>query len=170
MALAASLAASGCAATTRDAKPLSDTRVTKQAIVAHNGNDDLRPFDETRTAALDVDAALASAAINGKRVALILGGNWCHDSRGLAAKLENAKLKKIIEESYELVYVDIGHRDRNLHVPARFGIHQIHGTPTIMILSKDGALLNADSAHDWRNADSRSLEETIAYFRSFAAP
>jgi len=64
--------------------------------------------------------------------------------------------------------VDVGHRDRNLNIARRFGIDAILGTPTVLILSPDGDLLNRDSVHDWRTADSKTLAETLDYFESFA--
>ena len=135
---------------------------------AHPHGDDPRPFDETRDAAADVDAALAAASASGKRVLLVLGGNWCHDSRGLAAKFAAPDLSQIIDASYELVWVDVGYRDRNLDIPKRFNAPDLIGTPTILILTHDGMLANRQSVHDWRNADSRTLSEAVAYFRAHA--
>src|SRR5262249_10173951 len=99
---------------------------------------------------------------------LVLGGNWCHDSRGLAAKFETPDLAALVAKNYELVWVDVGHRDKNMDVPKRFGVNDLLGTPTILILSADGELLNGDSVHDWRNAASRTLDETSAYFEKWA--
>jgi CubicO group peptidase (beta-lactamase class C family) len=127
-----------------------------------------RPFDETADAMSEVDAALVAAKATGKRPLLILGGNWCHDSRGLAEKFAAAPLRSVIEDNYLPVWVDIGHRDRNLDIARRFGIDDILGTPTVLILSPDGALINRESVHDWRTADSKSMAETVAYFESFA--
>lgn len=126
------------------------------------------PFDETRDAMADVDAALAAASARGTRALLVLGGNWCHDSRGLAEKFEAPDLAALIAERYELVWIDVGRRNRNMNVPKRFGVHDLLGTPSILILSGEGELLNADSVHDWRNADSRTLEETYEYFAGYA--
>ena len=127
-----------------------------------------RPFDEKRNASIDVDATLAAARASGKNALIILGGNWCHDSRGLAAKFERAELAAVIADHYELVWVDVGHRDRNLHIPRRFGVADLYGTPTVLILSPDGALLNRESVHDWKTADSKPYDETLDYFRHFA--
>ncbi len=127
-----------------------------------------RPFNESAIAMQDVDAALLSAQSTGKMPLLILGGNWCHDSRGLAAKFEIEPLKTLIETMYQTVWVDVGHRDRNLDVAKRFGVNKIIGTPTVIILSPDGDLLNADTVHDWRTADSKPYDETVAYFDLFA--
>ncbi len=130
-------------------------------------DDDPRPFDETRNASADVDAALAAAKVSGKKPLLVLGGNWCHDSRGLAAKFEQPELAAVIADHYELVWVDVGHRDRNLHIAARFGVAELYGTPTVLILSPEGALLNRESVHDWKTADSKPYDETLDYFRHF---
>lgn len=128
-----------------------------------------RPFDESANAMQDVDAALLSARASGKMPLLILGGNWCHDSRGLAAKFEVEPLKSLIETRYQTVWIDVGHRDRNLEVAKRFGVDQVIGTPTVIILSSDGDVLNADSVHDWRTADSKPFDEALAYFTTFVS-
>lgn len=131
--------------------------------------EEIRPFDEEADAGLQVDAALRSAQANGKLVLLVLGGNWCHDSRGLAAKFADPTLAPMLAEKYQIAWIDVGRRDRNLDIATRFGVERIIGTPTVLILSADGLLLNADTVHDWRNAASRSLDETRAYFSGFDA-
>lgn len=134
----------------------------------HHDNNDPRPYDETRNAMADVNSALNAAALSGKNILLVLGGNWCHDSRGLAGKFQREELSHVIADSYELVFVDVGHRDRNLDVGARFGVPELYGTPTVLILSPEGMLLNRESVHDWRTADSKPYDETLAYFQRFA--
>ncbi len=135
----------------------------------HHHDDDPRPFDDSRNAAADVDAAFGAAQTSGKNVLIVLGGNWCHDSRGLAGKFEREELSRVVADGYELVWVDVGYRDRNLHIPARYGIAELFGTPTVLILSAEGALLNRDSVHDWKTADSKPYAETLDYFRRYAA-
>ena len=142
--------------------------VVEAAFEPRRNSDEPRPFDETRNAMADVNAALERAAISGKNVLLVLGGNWCHDSRGLAAKFERGELAQVITDGYELVWVDVGYRDRNLDLPRRFGVLELVGTPTVLILSPEGELLNGDSVHDWRTAYSKPYDETLAYFERFA--
>ncbi|MCA8887641.1 MAG: thioredoxin family protein [Parvularculaceae bacterium] len=129
--------------------------------------DEFRPFDAGADAMADVDAALIAAQSTGKRPLLVLGGNWCHDSRGIAAKFADSELAAIIEAHFLLVYVDVGRRDRNLEVAQRFGVDRIIGTPTIIVLSPQGELLNPASVHDWRNAAARTREETREFLLSF---
>ncbi len=131
----------------------------------HDG--DVRPFNESRDAMADVDAALERARHGGRNALLILGGNWCHDSRGLAADFERPELSEVIAAGYELVFVDVGYRDRNLDVAARFGVMELYGTPTVLIVSPAGALLNRESVHDWRTAASKPYADTLDYFRRY---
>lgn len=139
------------------------------AETAPDYSKETRPFDATRNAQLDVDGALLSARKTGKNVLLVLGANWCHDSRGVAGKLMEEKLSTLVDENYHLVYVDVGKRDRNLAIPKQHGIAGLKGTPTILILSPDGILLNENSVHDWRNAYSRSSDELEEYLQQFTS-
>ncbi len=130
------------------------------------------PYDElSEQAEVDaaVDAALGRASENGKRVILILGANWCHDSRGLAGWFEKPRFAAMLTEKYETVYVDAGTpqrkgEGRNQHLIERFGGKTQKNTPYVMVLSANGALLNRKDARSWRNAASRSEEEIFAYF------
>jgi len=139
-----------------------------QAEAAVTGHPEARPFDATADATAEVDAALARALVAGKRVILVLGGNWCHDSRGLAGWFAQPRFAAMLEPKYEIVYVDVGHRDRNIDIAERFGVEAIKGTPTVLVLSSSGDLLNRRSAPKWRNAASRGEEEIFAHFDQFA--
>ncbi|WP_017931730.1 thioredoxin family protein [Robiginitomaculum antarcticum] len=137
--------------------------------VLASDNDEPRPYHSTRNASQDVEAAFDRAALRGTRVLLVMGANWCHDSRGLAARLEQPEFSSLIDLNYELVYVDVGQRNRNIDIAKRYGIENIVGTPTVLILTSDGVLLNRDTAPTWRDAASRTDEETLTYFTAFAS-
>jgi thioredoxin-like negative regulator of GroEL len=126
-------------------------------------------YDPARTASADVDAALSSARTANKRVILVMGANWCHDSKALAGWFETPRFKAMLGARYELVYVDVGQKNRNIDIAVRFGIKAIKGTPTVLILSPDGKLLNKKDAPGWRNAASRSADDVFAYFADFGA-
>ena len=135
---------------------------------AGDHDDDPRPYDETRNAMADVDAALARSRETGRHALLVLGANWCHDSRGLARNFNDPRLASLIHENYVRVYVDVGRRDRNISVAERFGVDEIRGTPTVIIVSPAGEVINADTVHDWRTAASVPFDETYDYFAEFA--
>ena len=126
-------------------------------------------FDASREATADVDAALAAARTSGKHVLLIMGGSWCHDSMALWDQFHTPRTAAMLAARYEIAWVDVGQRDRNLHIARRFGLSGIDGTPTVLILRPDGTPSNLEDAPRWRNAASR---KPAAIYRTFerAAP
>lgn len=137
------------------------------AETAEAEHPEARPFDEAADAASAVEAALVRAQGVDKRVVLVLGANWCHDSRGLAGWFAEPRFAAMLDAKYELVYVDVGYKDRNLDIARRFGIEEIRGTPTVLVLSPRGELLNPKSAPKWRNAASRDEDDIFVYFDRF---
>lgn len=127
------------------------------------------PFDEAADARADVDAAFAAAAGDGRKVLLILGGNWCHDSRALARRMTDPSLTALIAENFHTVFVDVGRRDRNLWLARRFEIGALTGTPTVLIAGAGGALLNRDRVADLTAADSLPVRAITDYFQRYAA-
>ncbi len=107
----------------------------------------------------DVDAALLRAAENDTRVMLVMGANWCHDSRALAGWLATDRFAKLIDDEFELVFVNIGMPQtddgHNLAIAQRFGLEELPGTPNLLVITPEGELINAGSATTWRNAASR---------------
>jgi hypothetical protein len=120
----------------------------------------------------DVDAALARAGANGKRVLVVMGGNWCHDSRALAGWLETPRFAALVADKYELVFVNVGLPQtgdgHNLAVPQRFGLAEMKGTPALLVLTAEGQAVNLDTAASWRNAASRSEDAIFAELAALA--
>jgi hypothetical protein len=120
----------------------------------------------------DVDAALARAAASNKRVLVVMGGNWCHDSRALAGWLETPRFAALVAERYELVFVNVGLPQtgdgHNLDVPQRFGLAELPGTPALLVLTPEGKAVNLDTAASWRNAASRAEDAIFAELAALA--
>lgn len=128
-----------------------------------------RPYHAERNASHDVDAALLKARAQGRRTLIVMGANWCHDSRSLAARFEQPRFQGLILNHFEVVYVDAGlNKERNTHIAQRYGIHEIVGTPTLMIISEGGHILNKNTAPTWRNAHDRGDDEIYSYLETYA--
>lgn len=162
---------SGCAHAQEGhaANPADSAADVKPHIQA---NADYKPYDADANSMVDVDKALARARVRGTKVMVVIGANWCHDSRGFAARLDKPEFQTLIEDNYELVYVsagtDPGQKDQNRDVSKRFGVDAIEGTPTVFIATADGTVLNEDSAGFWRRADSIPVDMSYAYFDMYA--
>ena len=129
-------------------------------------------FDPTRNASADVDAALAAARENGKHVMIILGGDWCHDSMALFDLFQSERFAAMLSSRYELVWVHVPRslEERNIAVARRFGLGEITGTPTVLILDNQGTAINLADAPRWRNAASRKPEAVYRHFARAVAP
>lgn len=117
----------------------------------------------------EVETARAAAAEEGKLLLVILGGNWCHDSRALAARVNQAPLSDLIEQNYETVFVDVGFLEIDSETVGSLGIPVYYATPTVLIIDPvGGRLINAGNRHQWGNAYTISMDESVEYFRSMA--
>ncbi|MEO0417906.1 MAG: thioredoxin family protein [Pseudomonadota bacterium] len=129
-------------------------------------------YDVSEDAMGDVDAALAKAGENGTRALLVMGANWCHDSRALAGWLETDRFQELIEREYELVYVNVGMPQRgdghNIGIAKRFGLEDLPGTPNLLVVTAKGDLVNGDTATTWRDAASREEDAIFAELERLA--
>jgi thiol-disulfide isomerase/thioredoxin len=118
------------------------------------------PYDESQSAKA-VDDAVAKArarALKRKRLLLVdLGGNWCGDCRILAGTLERPEVKAFVERHFEFVAVDVGRFDKNLQVPAAYGItYRLNGVPALLVVDpRSNRLL--DKGRESALQDARSM-------------
>ena len=115
------------------------------------------PYDETANANAAVAAAFARARVSHKRVLIDLGGNWCGDCIVLSNIMQLPELKPFLSQHFEIVSVDVGRFDRNLQIPARWGIKKrLEGVPSVLIVTPDGKTL-VDAGHISALADARHM-------------
>jgi thiol-disulfide isomerase/thioredoxin len=115
------------------------------------------PYDEAANAMAAVDRARAKARATHKLLLIDLGGNWCLDCRILAGTMDLPEVGAFVRRYFELVTIDVGRFDKNLSVPARYGITQrLPGVPSLLVVDpRTDRLINAD--HTAALADARSM-------------
>jgi thiol-disulfide isomerase/thioredoxin len=115
------------------------------------------PYDEHADADAAVAAAKARARAHHKLLLIDLGGNWCGDCRVLAGTMERPEVKAFVDAHYEVVTVDVGRFDKNLQIPAHYGIrNRLEGVPSLLIVDpRDDRLI--DQGHVAALADARSM-------------
>ncbi|MEP7005963.1 MAG: thioredoxin family protein [Sphingomonas bacterium] len=115
------------------------------------------PYDEQADARGVVAAAKARARAHHKLLLIDLGGNWCLDCRLLAGTMELPELRKFLAAKYEIAIVAVGRFDKNLDIPAHYGItNRLEGVPAVLIVDpRTDRLINA--GHIAALADARSM-------------
>lgn len=126
-------------------------------------------FLPSGTVMQDIDAKLLQAKNENKKLLLVLGAQWCHDSKGLAEKFSANNMQKVLAEHYQTLFIDVGYYENGFDVVSRFGMPIYYGTPTVMIIDANSSqLLNADSMQQWLSAASIATNHYLDYFQSEA--
>jgi thiol:disulfide interchange protein len=129
----------------------------------------LQPYDEAANADAQVAAAFARAQKSHKRVLIDLGGNWCVDCLVLTNFVRLPEMRRFMDAHYEMVLVDVGRFNRNLQIPARFGItKRLEGVPALLIATPEGKLVNGDNIFATADAHSMTPQSLAAYLAKYA--
>jgi thioredoxin-related protein len=127
-------------------------------------------FKESADPMQDVQLALNRAKQNNKRVLLVMGAQWCHDSRGLAENFAKPELAAVLEKYYELIYVNVGYYKDLRTISNRFGEANYFATPTVLVIDPRSELtLNTRELAVWGSADSVSFDSYLEYFERYGA-
>ena len=117
------------------------------------------PYDEKADASADLDKALARAKKSGKRVLIKMGGNWCGDCRILQATMDLPEMKAWVNRNFETISVDVGRMDKNLQIPARYGITtKLEGVPAIFVVDPKSGQQLVSKAQVADLADARHMQ------------
>jgi len=119
-----------------------------------------------------IDAALAQARAEHKRVLVDFGANWCIWCRrlhhtfasdsGVAAKLR---------DSFVLVLVDVNSRGgtaRNADVNQRYGNPIQFGIPVLVVLDADGRLLTSKDSGELEEGDHHSPGKIMEFLSTWS--
>jgi thioredoxin 1 len=116
----------------------------------------------------DLTAALKVAAAQNRRVILDFGGNWCTDCHVLDIYMHDAANKPILDSSFVVVHINIGEKDRNLDLAARYDIPLNKGVPALAVLDRHGKLLYSQKAGEFeamRHMESNSVTEFLTRWK-----
>ncbi|MGH1557641.1 thioredoxin family protein [Caulobacter segnis] len=100
------------------------------------------PYDEKADAEADLAAAIKTAKAHKKLVLIDLGGNWCGDCRVFAGVIEQPDVKRWVDKRYEVVTIDVGRYNKNMQIPARYGVDKLKGVPSFLVVDPKGGLVN----------------------------
>ncbi len=125
-------------------------------------------FSPTADLSSQVKQTLMTAKSQNKQALFVLGAQWCHDSRGLAQKFSTPQMQKILNERYQVLFIDVGYLEKGFDVVKQFNLPVYYGTPTVMVVDPNSEkLLNRATMQKWLSADNVPLDEYVEYFERF---
>ena len=142
--LAVALLVAGCGAGRAPATTVPATRAPSRAPAAPVPTaEPSHLYDPNADARADVQAALAKAKVDGKRVLLDIGADWCPDCHSLAADMEGPAGRALVEPAFHVVRIDVGMFDHNVDLVREYV--DLQGIPTVVVLEPSGVMVGAST-------------------------
>ena len=122
------------------------------------------PPEEARS---EIDAALAEAAKDHKRVILVFGANWCYDCHVLDATFHSKDIAPLVEANYHVVHVNVGEEDKNLDLVAKYGVPLNKGIPALAVLDPDGKVVYTQKQGEFEDSVKIGPADVIAFLEKW---
>ena len=105
------------------------------------------PYDPSLDGWKQIQSAGTRAAAGGKRVLVIVGGNWCTWCRALDRLMrEDPALRAEVERRFEVVHLNWSKENKNPEAMTRLGSPDKLGFPSLVVLSPALAVLKVQSS------------------------
>ncbi len=114
-------------------------------------------YSETANPSADIAAARVKARREHKRILLDFGGNWCGDCQLLDTYYHQAPNDALLAKYYVVVHVDIGHLDKNVEIPAKYGVPIAHGVPALGIIDAQGKVIYAEKPKEFESTTPQAI-------------
>jgi len=127
-------------------------------------------FSPTAELSNQVEQTLLAAKNQNKKALFVLGAQWCHDSKGLAEKFSTPQMQKILQDNYQVLFIDVGYLEKGFEVVKQFDLPIYYGTPTVMVVEPNATkIVNRSTMQKWLSADKVPLAEYEDYFKGFTS-
>jgi len=118
----------------------------------------------------EIEAALANAAKDHKRVILVFGANWCYDCHVLDATFHSKTIAPLVNANYHVVHVNVGDEDKNLDLAEKYGVPLKKGIPGLAVLDPDGRLVYSQKEGEFENSVRIGPADVTAFLKKWAPP
>jgi thioredoxin 1 len=147
-----------------DAAPLPTMRLPEPKIP----NTHLYP--DSDEAHKDLDAALAAAQVDHKRVVVIFGANWCYDCHVLDTAMHSEPLASIVGDNYHVVHINIDDGKANSDLADRFQIPIDKGVPSLAVIDGSGLLITSQKQGEFESAEKIGIDDVRAFLNRWKPP
>ena len=121
----------------------------------------------------EIDAALAAAAKDHKRVMLVFGANWCYDCHVLDATFHSKQFAPTVAANYHVVHINVGDEgDQNLDLAEHYGV-PLKGhvrVPSLAVLDPGGKVVYAQKNGEFDDSVKLAPADIAAFLKKWAPP
>jgi thiol:disulfide interchange protein len=114
-------------------------------------------YSETANPTADINAALARARREHKRVLLDFGGNWCGDCQLLDIYYHQSPNAELLAKNFILVHINIGHMDKNVDVAKKYKVPITKGVPALAVIDANGNLLYSEREKEFEHTSPEAI-------------
>jgi thioredoxin-related protein len=119
-------------------------------------------YDPKRDPAKDLEAAIAEAQRDNKRILLVVGGEWCGWCHTLEQYLKtNDDVRKTWTDNY--VSFKVNHSTENRNEPFLKSYPNVPAYPHIFVLEKDGSFLHSQGTGVLETGSTYSKEKMMEF-------
>jgi thiol:disulfide interchange protein len=124
-------------------------------------------YPASAVAPAEIQAALAKAGHEHKRVILDFGGNWCGDCRALDANFHRRPNASMLKRYFVLVDVNIGRMDQNVDIAKKYGVPLEKGVPALAVLDSQGNVLYSQKNGEFEAMRSMDPESVTKFLQNW---
>lgn len=124
-------------------------------------------YPDVQAAHTDIQAALAKARAEHKRVLVDFGGDWCGDCQVLNYYMHQSPNKELLEKYYVLVDVNIGQIDQNIDIGDKYGVALKKGVPAMAVLRPDGTVVYAQKSGEFKDMHTMQSSDLTTFLEAW---
>jgi thioredoxin-related protein len=144
-------------------QPVADTKIFKSIAAQHLARD----YDPRRDPAADLKLASEVARKSGKRLLVIVGGNWCTWCDVMDTFFgKNPDITRLRDTNYVTVKVNFSPENKNQKFLAQFP--PIHGYPHIFVLDENGKLIQSEATNLLEHGKGYDKKKFSAFLERYA--
>jgi thiol:disulfide interchange protein len=124
-------------------------------------------FDPLRNAAEDLQAAVAKAQKENKRIILDVGGEWCVWCVWMDKFfINNAELTKLRDDNFVWLKINMSEENENKEFLSKYPT--IEGYPHLFVLEKDGSFLHSQGTAELEEGKSYNLQKVTDFLKKWS--
>ena len=127
-------------------------------------------YPDSEEAHKDLNAAIAAAQVDYKRVLVIFGANWCYDCHVLDTAMHTEPLASIVGDNYHVVHINIDEGKSNSDLADRFQIPIDKGVPSLAVIDASGQLITSQKQGEFESAEKIGIEDIRAFLDQWRPP